>query len=714
LEAQGLDASMHSSRWRFIVGPLITVATGIAIMIVDRYVMRVPNPGALHILSILVSAYIGGIIPGLVSAAITLGFGLTFLRPEELFGLNQHAVFRFVTLLVVAPAAAVIVGLLRGRERRAIAEERRNRERVEAANRNLLALHSALDMIDNGVVLLDADMRARFINRKFRDTWNFPDEKADANPFFHEIMSFVQETEGYDVRGEELTALVARRLAMAEAGDSTPVDLRRADGRVIRAQYAALPDGGRLLTYTEVTDLVRHAEKLEEANRALATVHAALNHVDAGLMLLDEKFKVQFMNEAFRELWGIAELRATGKESFAEGVQRLLRTNMYGIPAEQFEAFTAERLRRVRDGDPTPMDLRRADGRIVRARCSVLPGGGRMLSYVDVTDIVRRTDELERLRAALEYVDEGVVLLDAELRARFMNAASRRIGGLRERAPGEWPHYAELIEEVAGNLAYAVPEGELAAFVTARKAFVASGDPTPVEMRMAGGGVFRFRCAALPDGGRMLLYSDITDLVRQAEQLEKLATIDGLSGLYNRRHFLTLADGEWSRYARHGRPLALIALDIDHFKAINDRFGHDAGDRVIAHVANLCRADRRPSDVVARVGGEEFAVMLPETELAAAGAVAERLRARIAGNAFVSDAVNLSLSASLGVAVAGPGVDSVAALMKEADRALYEAKRSGRNRVVVAGEARLVAAPEATLQPAEARAAAERLIKAAG
>jgi diguanylate cyclase (GGDEF)-like protein len=557
---------MQSPRWRLVVGPLITVATGIAIMIVQRHVLHLPNPGALQVLTVLVSAYIGGTIPGLLSAAIAIGFGFVFVRPDHLLAFQYDAVIRFVTIVVLAPAVALIVGIVRGRERR-------NRERVEAANREL----------------------------------------------------------------------------------------------------------GRL--------------------------HAALNHIGQGLVLLDDKFRTEFTNAAFRKIWNLPDAFADSRPGLDEVTRHLMSAVSFAVPPAQHEAFIAARMAEVRAGKSAPTDVRLAAGGIIRTRTYALPQGGRVLIHVDVTDIVRRTDELERLRAALEYVDEGVVLLDPELRARFMNAASRRIGGLRERAPDEWPHYSELIEEVAGNLAYAVPEGELAAFVAARKEFVASGDPTPVEMRMAGGGVFRFRCAALPDGGRMLLYSDITDLVRQAEQLETLATTDGLSGLYNRRHFLRLAEAEWSRYARHGRPLALIALDIDGFKAINDRFGHDAGDRVIAHVAGLCREDRRPSDVVARVGGEEFAVLLPETELAAAAAVAERLRARFAGNAFVTDAFNLSLSASLGVAAAGPGVDSVAALMKEADRALYEAKRSGRNRVVTADAARPVAAPEATRQPTQPRSA---------
>jgi diguanylate cyclase (GGDEF)-like protein len=567
-----LGASMRIPRWRFVVGPFITVAAGVAIMVANRYVLPIPNGGPLEVLTVLVAAYVGGTIPGLASAAIAIIFGLVFIEPADLFALEQQAVIRFLTLLVLAPGAALTVGALRGRERRALEMERRQREAAETAN------------------------------------------------------------------------------------------------------------------------------------RALASVHAALHHIDEGLVLLDENFRVQFMNAAFRKMWSVPDDLADSRPGLDEAARYMMSTVDYAISPEQREAFVADRIAKLRADVAGQSEVRLSDGRIIRSRSRVLPQGGRMLSYVDVTDIMRHSEELERLHAALEYVDEGVVLLDSELRARFMNAASRRIGHLRQRAPDEWPLYSELIDEVAANRAYAGPEAELAAQVAARKALIASGDPTPVEMRMADGEIYRFRCAALPDGGRMLLYSDITDLVRQTEQLEKLAITDDLTGLYNRRHFLHLAEAEWSRFSRHGRPMALLMLDIDCFKSVNDRFGHDAGDQVIVGLAAACREGRRVSDVVGRVGGEEFAILLPETAADAALGVAERLRERVATSAFFPAATGLRVTVSIGAAAARPELGGIAALMKEADQALYEAKRQGRNRVVTAGGAKLIAAPEATLQPAESLA----------
>jgi diguanylate cyclase (GGDEF)-like protein len=173
----------------------------------------------------------------------------------------------------------------------------------------------------------------------------------------------------------------------------------------------------------------------------------------------------------------------------------------------------------------------------------------------------------------------------------------------------------------------------------------------------------------------------------QAEQhaidLEMLAAIDWLTGIYNRRHFETLARAELARCQRYMRPLSILMLDVDHFKAINDRFGHAAGDRVLQTIAALCRGAKRDSDVVARLGGEEFALMLPETTEAAAVQLAERLRQQVLECAPTVDGEKLDVTVSIGIAGASLRTSGIEALLRRADQALYEAKRKGRNRVVV-------------------------------
>jgi diguanylate cyclase (GGDEF)-like protein len=164
---------------------------------------------------------------------------------------------------------------------------------------------------------------------------------------------------------------------------------------------------------------------------------------------------------------------------------------------------------------------------------------------------------------------------------------------------------------------------------------------------------------------------------KRENHFESLAAIDFLTSIYNRRQFETLARAEISRCQRYMRPLSLLMIDVDHFKAVNDQFGHAAGDRVLQDIAAICRIEKRDPDILARIGGEEFAILLPETTEAAAVLFAERLRRQI------HDSAALAVTVSIGVAGATPKISGIESLMGKADQALYEAKLLGRDRVAV-------------------------------
>jgi diguanylate cyclase with GGDEF domain/PAS domain-containing protein len=228
--------------------------------------------------------------------------------------------------------------------------------------------------------------------------------------------------------------------------------------------------------------------------------------------------------------------------------------------------------------------------------------------------------ELAMLYASLDNVHNGLLLLDRELRACYSNPVLHTMfkHSSAERIRREKPFYGDMLQDAAEANAV-----DLNDYVERRLSWVRSGDPIPMDLAMTNGSVLRCQLAILPGGGRMLIYSDVTDIIRNAQEMEKLATIDGMTGIFNRRHFLMLADREWERARRYARPLSFLMIDIDHFKQINDRFGHEAGDATIVHVTTMACALKRSSDVLGRVGGEEFALLLPETDLGAAVAFAE-------------------------------------------------------------------------------------------
>ena len=173
----------------------------------------------------------------------------------------------------------------------------------------------------------------------------------------------------------------------------------------------------------------------------------------------------------------------------------------------------------------------------------------------------------------------------------------------------------------------------------------------------------------------------IFQLEASRQRIAELAVTDELTGCYNRRHFMERAELEWLRSRRHGMPLALILLDADDFKQVNDTFGHQCGDHLLREMALQCRASLRGTDVLARFGGEELIVLLPQTDLAGALAMAERIRHQVQDLVVQWHGQAVTATVSLGVAALHAGHASVDILIRDADLALYEAKRAGRNRV---------------------------------
>ena len=165
--------------------------------------------------------------------------------------------------------------------------------------------------------------------------------------------------------------------------------------------------------------------------------------------------------------------------------------------------------------------------------------------------------------------------------------------------------------------------------------------------------------------------------------LRQAATCDPLTGLWNRRELMRKLEHEMARSARYGHPLAVIMLDIDHFKQVNDTHGHQAGDQVLKELAGLIQATVRHSDLVARYGGEEILVLCPETDGGVASQLAERIRRHVEGATIVTPSARIQVTVSLGVA-AYPELPTGTDLIQAADATMYRAKQSGRNRVCTA------------------------------
>jgi diguanylate cyclase (GGDEF)-like protein/PAS domain S-box-containing protein len=297
------------------------------------------------------------------------------------------------------------------------------------------------------------------------------------------------------------------------------------------------------------------------------------------------------------------------------------------------------------------------------------------------TKVAQRTSELQdsesSLRALLEFSPVAMVMTRASDHA--VAFANRRAAAMFEvpldqiigqRAPDYWVVPAEREH----FLAELYRQGRV--------------DHLEVQLRSHRGRVFWCRVSAqrLRFGGEDTLLGamiDITDQKAAQDRLHQLATHDALTGIYNRRHLEEVVRLELERAQRYTRPLTVAMLDADHFKRINDTYGHQVGDEVLRTVSQRCQKTLRASDVLGRYGGEEFVVVFPETALDEARMVAERLRAAVAGAPVTVGEQALLVTISIGLAGLSRGQDH-ATLLARADSALYAAKQSGRNRVQVA------------------------------
>ncbi|MDN4983625.1 PAS-domain containing protein [Bradyrhizobium arachidis] len=237
--------------WRAISGPVLTAAIALLAIVLDRAV-PLPSPAPLFVCVVALAGALSGLASAMTSAAFAVaGAALFFLGHRAM---PLHAAADLVGLLAVtAFGTAAITGLMRERLLAALAAERHNH--ATAAR-----LSAALDQVDIGIVLLDAETRAEFINRAFRDYFALPDEKADDRPPFIALMYHGRDTGAFELPEDELGVFIAQRMEMVRIGDATPINIALRNGEVLRFVCTALPDGGRMLSYTPVTDLVRHTD----------------------------------------------------------------------------------------------------------------------------------------------------------------------------------------------------------------------------------------------------------------------------------------------------------------------------------------------------------------------------------------------------------------------------------------------------------------------
>lgn len=245
--------------WRAISGPVLTAAVALLAILLDRHV-PVPSPAPLLVGTVALAGALSGFASAMTSAALAvIGAALFYLSHHGVSLGTPADLVRLGLFATTAFGTAGITGLMRERLLGTFAAERKSH--ATAAR-----LSAALDEVDIGIVLLDAETRAEFINRAFRDYFALPDEIADGKPPFVALMYHGRDTGAFELPEDELGTFIAQRMETVRIGDATPININLRNGEVLRFVCAVLPDGGRMLSYTPVTDLVRHTDAPSRAD----------------------------------------------------------------------------------------------------------------------------------------------------------------------------------------------------------------------------------------------------------------------------------------------------------------------------------------------------------------------------------------------------------------------------------------------------------------
>jgi diguanylate cyclase (GGDEF)-like protein len=281
--------------------------------------------------------------------------------------------------------------------------------------------------------------------------------------------------------------------------------------------------------------------------------------------------------------------------------------------------------------------------------------------------------ENARLRSIYRRGRDGGEGLDSDSR-RFI-ATARQIAALPPAAPAQQPLLAALLAQARAPLLK-----DLDRVVSVRQE---AAEERLLQLQRIQWAILAVVLATLVAEAFMIFQPLVERIATYTAELLRLATTDALTGLANRRSFLDSAAAELERSRRSGRPLTLLVLDVDHFKRVNDTHGHAAGDQVLTNLSQTLIEGLRTVDVVGRIGGEEFAVLLPESSLGRAAEIAERLREAASQLRIRRGETTLAITISVGVAMVPEGAASITEALNAADAALYRAKEGGRDRVVV-------------------------------
>ncbi|RUM37686.1 MAG: hypothetical protein DSY57_03655, partial [Desulfobulbus sp.] len=419
--------------------------------------------------------------------------------------------------------------------------------------------------------------------------------------------------------------------------------------------------------------------------RKLRILEEQYQHNPAGILLVNDRMEMISYNRRFLELWHIPEHIQQSRDENAS-LQAVL--DQLKDP-EGFLAQVHELYEHPRQTSTDEIKLR--DGRVFYRHSFPVYSGevyhGRVWYFMDITSLKAAQRKIVRQqkfqRAILEHIQDGIVACNARGQLTMFNRASREIHGcdLAQVPQGEWANYYQLYQ-ADGETPLTTDEIPLVRAFQGRdvhnqEIVVRSRNGEKRELRVNGQAMYDNDGSKI---GAVVSLHDITDLNKARKKLHHLAYHDDLTGLANRRLFHDLLKQDISRAGRNRKKTAILFLDLDNFKQINDRYGHQAGDQLLIELAISLRHRLRESDILCRWGGDEFVIALPEiADSDMACRVAKKI-CRVIQDAIVDPYKDCGLTMSIGIAMYPDNGTNPDNLIRQADMGMYLAKQKGKNR----------------------------------
>lgn len=554
-------------------------------------------------------------------------------------------------------------------------------------------LADLLDGVDIGMCLFDEDDRARVWNRTF--LLLFPEHEGHVHVGEHYADNLRRFYSGR-LAPEEMDRIES----MVQAGVQRHREQHRPfefehRGMRMRASSQPLPGLGRLRLWRPYAPVPRRQDDAPWQPPGLAPSDGAaqvrlLDHVPDGLMICSPDGVVQWANDACGHMYRLRDAEAARGHTL-EGLYRAVWSDALDDEPAAFHAGL-DALWAHRTYTGAPIELPMPGGRWHRVIGRPAEHGALFLAHVDITEIKRqqaRLAEAERqaraseaalaeksamLQATLESMAQGVALFASDGRLELINPRAIELLGLPADLVARRPTLQELLDHMRAR-------GEFDGAPDAVRQYLASElqweRRHTYERVRPDGRVLEVHTVPVAGGSLLRTFTDVTERRRREEHMRHVANHDGLTGLVNRRMFLECLSAEVAIARRTGTGCAVLYLDLDDFKPINDRYGHEMGDRALVRVGQLLRHIARESDFVGRLGGDEFAVLQRGVrDRQQADGLARRLVEALRAP-FEIDGLTLQLGVSVGVALCPDHALEPEVLLRLADRAMYDAKARG-------------------------------------